>query len=223
MSSPSTPNMIVDSIIGISNDIPFDCDDMPIAGIERNILLVNWSDLDRAKTKFNELKTRITNVKLKPDARAYMFTGYKRLFNGSTSPAIETANGNKHGISIRIFAMNDNSMDQVNQLIKSHSYIAFVEVNQKGENGINAFEVLGYDCGLMIDDSEGRTYNENDGTYLLNLSTDKDLKEPRIFYKWLERDYAHSKRKFNNYLVDVPYPDDPDYGIFDRTFDKTFE
>lgn len=211
---------VSDCIQGLTADSLFDCENRPIGGIEQAILLINWDDIDRVSTRFNEKKTRITRLYLKDHRRAYLFKGYKRILGGSTQANVNKAlNGHRHSVNVRFYAMNDESLDQVNKVVNRGSFVAIVETIDKRNNGENAFEILGYDCGLTVASGK-RDYDANDASYLMEFSTPKNMQEPRALYKWLEQDYANTLVRFNNKLQSNS---EDDFKIFDRTFDYTFE
>ncbi|MFJ1490765.1 hypothetical protein [Capnocytophaga canis] len=205
---------------GISEDVIYDFCTPPSAGIERDILLINWDDIDRNATLFNETKTRIRKFRLKEGKRAYLFRGFKKLFKPSSKPIIDDlGNGFQHSINIRIFKSTEENLHQIYKAVSKGLFVAIVETKDKGDLGRLAYEVLGYDCGMQITSSEGKNYNDHNGAYLLSFLTPKNQKEPRPLYKWLEDDYSVTKHKFDKRLRTDPN----DFQIFDRTFDKTFE
>lgn len=208
-------------IYGLYEDVIFDCSNPPKSGIEQDVLIMNWQDIDRSATLFNDNKTKIIRLRLHKGKRAYLFKGLKNLFQGQTKPLINNlANGHSHSLNIRVFENNENTIAQINNIINKGHFVAIVEILDKGITAKNAFEILGYDSGLEVDaSSQGRNYNTNDGAYLLTLSTPKHLKEPRTPYKWLETDYQTTLRQFNNKLQ----KNSAKNKIFDRTFDNTFE
>lgn len=192
-------------IQGLSDDIPFCCNNKPIKGIENNVLIINKNDIDYATSILNLDQTIITRLALKTGKRGYRVEGIKNIFGGSSKPVIEdtSVNGHTHSINIRLFKTDAASFKQINSMVDGGQFVAIVETKWKGEAGAAAFEVLGYDVGLEISaDSEGRVYAENDGAYLITLATPKGYKEPKVGYKWLETNYQTTKTLFDAKLVE---------------------
>lgn len=206
---------MTDCIIGLTNDVGFDCESKPIGGIEQRVLLLNYLDIDRKQTRWNDTKTIITKLFLKEDKIGYLFTGIKKNFNGHIKIK---GNGFEHGVNLTIYNSDDNSNNQINQIVKGGLYVGIVELKAKGVRQRNAFEVLGYNYGLEAVELH-RNYNENDGIYKLQLVTPAKLIEQKTAYKWLYENYKETLNLFNAKLKG----DDETNKIFDRTFDKTFE
>lgn len=189
----------------IESDILFDCENVSIPGLEPNAQYINREDIDLAGTTFDATnKNLITNLALKTGKKGYKIQAFKKLLNGFTKPIIEdeALNGHQHSINIRVFKNDPESYDLIDRFVNGANGVVVVETKQKGENGKQAFEVLGWHVGLEVSaDSAGKVYNENDGAYLLTLTTPNGFKEPRSIYKWLEVDYAKTKAKFENNIV----------------------
>lgn len=205
----------MECLVGLNDDIGFDCT-KSIAGLENDVLLLNWLDVDRNQTQWNESKTRITNLVLKAGKRGYLAKGRKKFINGFSRIK---KNGFEHGVSIRIAEISDNSLEQINRAVKSGLYIAIVEVLDKGKNGNNAFEILGYDYGLRAVEGQ-RVYNEADATYSLQFSTPQQHTEPRALYKWLEGNYSNTKYRFDIKLAESSENDE--FKIFNNNFNNIF-
>lgn len=192
-------------IQGLTEDLPFDCQHKPLKGIENRILLINKKDIDYAGSLINEDRTIIMRLMLKLGRKGYMAEGVKNIFTGGSKPVIEdgAVNGHTHSVNIRLFKNDAASFKQINSIVDGAQFVAVVETKWKGPNNTSAFEVLGYDVGLEISaDSEGRTYSENDGAYMITLATPNGYKEPRVAYKWLDGSYAETKELFDLKLED---------------------
>lgn len=189
----------------ITENIEFDCDDKPIAGVENQIELINRDDIDLAATTFDVANPNlITNLVLKEGAQSYRCDTIKGLFAPSTVPSIEdeSINGHVHSLGIRIFKNSPAAHAQIDKIVDGANLVAVIEAKQKGANNANAFDVLGWHVGLEASaDSAGRVYREQDGAYLLTIATPNGYKEPKSVYKWLETDYATTKEKFDNSMV----------------------
>ena len=210
----------MECIHGITENFDFDCDFLPVRGIEQRALLFNFEDIDRAKTRLNPEKTIIENLALLPAGntnarRGVWVLGAKHHFDGGQKASKnKTEKGFTHEINLIAYTMNAHNFNQLNRLLYG-TFVAVVETKFKGENQKNAFEILGYDAGLTLKDIT-RRYNQRGAVATFTLATPSEVKELRMPYKWLETDYNGTMEKINNIT-------NSKYKIFDFSFDYTFE
>lgn len=187
----------------LEKDLGFDCNNRPISGTERNILLVNREDIDWAATTITN--NVITTLVLKNSKTGFLISALtEKHFTASSKPVIEEAgiNGHTHSLGFRIYGVDAETCAQIDSLVDGASLVAIVERKAKGEANKSAFDVLGLQVGLEVSsDSAGRDYFANDGVYMLNLTTPSGQKEPKNVLKWLETDYATTKAKFDKKLA----------------------
>lgn len=213
----------MECIHGITQNFNFDCDFLPVRGIEQRVLLFNFEDIDRAKTRFNPEKTVIENLELEfyhegrsgyTPAGFWVFGAKHHFDGGQKASKNKNEKGFTHEINLIAYTMNAHNFNQLNRLLHG-TFVAVVETKFKGATQKNAFEILGYDAGLTLKDIT-RRYNQRGAVATFTLATPSEVKELRMPYKWLEGDYPSTEEKINNIT-------NSKYKIFDFSFDYTFE
>lgn len=193
---------MAECITRLEQDLVFDCNNKPVAGIEKKILLVNREDIDLGGTVIDGNK--ITTLVLKSGKTAFSVDGIAKHLSFTSKPVVdpEGMNGHAHTLSFRVYKNDAEYYKQIDAFVDNANLVAIVERNNKGESGKGAFDILGWHLGLEVSgDSEGLNIHEKEGVYSLNLATPDGMKEPRSLYKWVETDYATTKAKFDNKLA----------------------
>lgn len=188
-------------ITKISQDLGFDCLNPPSQGIEKNALLVNSEDIDRTAST---VTNGVLNVVLKPESEGYLITGVKQInnFNYNVEVADDSLTKVNHQFVGRIYNLTPEAKEQINAFINGANVVMIVENKAKGADNLDAFEVLGYNNGLEI--SEGvKNSTENDGAFVLTLSSNPLALEPKVPYTFLDMDYDTTKAAFDNKLSTI--------------------
>ena len=193
-------------IRGLSEGIGFDCGYIPLKGIYNQVVLINFTDIDRSKiTRSGVL---LHNFQLKEEKRGYIVEGYKQHFTGRER---YTPNRYTHELDLRVYDFSKKYMDLLEELQRG-TFVAVVQTNEHSFNR-SGFEVLGYDAGLKLT-SLTRDYKEN----MIRFTLGSHMKEVRVCYYINDLDWATTKRDF-----DRAFARDNTFRIFDDTFDDTFE
>lgn len=186
----------------IAADILHDCDNVPVAGIEQRLVLINTADLPASGITFDVAtpSTLITAIALTAAKTGYEVQGIKQIMNYTNSLEYteDSENGIIHAINgIRIYDPSAEGRDEVNKFIRGAKVFAVLETKWKGLLNATAFKFFGLKFGLelkeLIDNS-----NENDGTIVMSLGTPSGFKEPFLPHIYLDTDYATSLTAFNN-------------------------
>ena len=189
-------------ITDINKNFLFDCDNLPSAGIERNVLLVNRKDVDLTASP---VSGGVVDVTLKAGATGYMIEGIKQInsFNYEVTVNTDSLNRVTHTFIGRIYDLSAENKQQINAFINGANVIAIVENLSKGANNESAFEVLGWENGLEI--AEGvKNSLENDGAFVLTLASNEQTLESKAPLTFLDTDYDTTKTKFDNKLEETP-------------------
>jgi len=184
----------------ITANFVLDCDFLPIAGLTTNALLINFDDIDRTATTISGVnRVLMTNLQLKAGKTAYLFTGVKQTNSKNYALVPKDANVDKwtHGFNGTVFNPSVENKLQVANLGLGGKYVLVVEQLWKGEDNEDAFEVLGYNTGLKLNEATNNS-NENDNTIVLVLGSEEGFEEPTLPYTLLETDYATTKLAFDN-------------------------
>lgn len=190
----------------ISADIAVDCDNLTIAGIEEDILLIPHGDVDKTSSVIDETNNMlITTLKCKPGTSGYLLEGVKQT-NGYNSEFVpgddQTLDKHRHGIRGRILTPSAANRQQYNKLGKGESYLAIVNKKYKGADSEDAFLVLGWDQGIYLTEGTESSY-ENDAAIVLAMAskdTMLELDSPRVL---LETDYDTTLTAFNNKFAEA--------------------
>lgn len=171
----------------LSAGIAFDCDNLPVSGVEADQLyLINREDI--ASLTFDPANNLlVTAITLKAGGKqAYLYEG----INNSVRPSFENATDGfspfkyTHTCEFRVFSRDAATKLQVNNMIGGDLVAIYV---RKGET----VEIMGERVGLTNNTVVVNEYEE-DGAFLLTLSTDVDQGEyePKPPLSFLDTDFA---------------------------------
>ena len=183
-------------ITKIDKDLLFDCDNLPSAGIEKRVVLINREDIDRTAST---VSGGVVDINLLPGSTGYIIEGIKQInsYNYEVSVNTDSLNRVTHTFIGRVYDLTPENKAQINAFIDGGNVVAVVENLAKGANQESAFEVLGWQNGLEI--SEGvKNSLENDGAFVLTLASNEQTLESRVPLTFLDTDYPTSKTKFDN-------------------------
>lgn len=184
----------------LTADIEKDCDNKPKGGIEVNVVLINMEDIDKATSTLdvtNDLL--ITNIGLKDNTSGYTIEGIKQAQGASfemvkKEESFDMYKHNFNGVILNPSIENKKSLSNIGA---GGRYVAVIEKKWKGTDQADAFEVLGWDSGLVISEM---TWNskEADGVIRFVLSNEDGYEESEMPRNVLETDYATTKIAFDN-------------------------
>lgn len=189
-----------------------ECDDLPQSGTRARLILLNYEDVRRIYTNDDG---KIVEIELAPNTNGYEFTGLRNDVRKSEESQKTTQNKKRfaHRCGFVIY-----EVDQIQKLnikdIARGRFIAIVESKGEDEDSI---ELLGRDCGLAIVGGQIRNAHETNGVFVINLSTPDNGIE---FEKKLPQTIGTSYQNGIDIIEGLLTPSD---GIFDDTFDSTFE
>lgn len=184
----------------IEKDFLFDCDNLPSAGIEKNVLLVNRQDIDLTASS---VTGGVVDVVLKAGTTGFLIEGIKQInsYNYEVTVNTDSLNRVTHTFIGRIYSLTPENKKQINAFINGANVVAIVENLAKGVDQKDAFEVLGWENGLEI--AEGvKNSLENDGAFVLTLASNEQTLESKAPLTFLDVDYPTTKTKFDNKLVE---------------------
>lgn len=183
-------------ITKIDKDLLFDCDNLPSAGIEKRVVLINREDIDKIASTVTD---GVVDINLLAGSTGYIIEGIKQInsYNYEVSVNTDSLNRVTHTFIGRVYDLTPENKAQINAFINGGNVVAVVENLAKGAGNTSAFEVLGWENGLEI--SEGvKNSLENDGAFVLTLASNEQTLESRVPLTFLDTDYATSKTKFDN-------------------------
>lgn len=190
-------------ITKITGDFALDCANLPIAGIDANIVLINYDDINRTATIFsstNELL--VTNLQLKAGKTGYLLSGVKQS-NGKNYSMVAVENlPNRflHGITGKILNPSVANKLQLQKLALGGKYVAVIKQNWKGVDNEDAFEILGYNAGLELKEATNNSTEESN-TIVLSIGNIDGYEEPKVPFNLLKADYDTTDTLFNNFFL----------------------
>jgi len=167
-----------------------DCDNKPMGGIEVDVVIINFDDIDKS-TSTIDASDRITNLSTFSGTTGYALEGVKQV-NGASFELVKNEEGwdkYKHTFAGVILNPSAENKKSLSNMASGGRYVVVVEKKWKGIDEEDAFEVLGFDSGLVI---ATVVYNskEADGVIKFELSSEDGFEEPEMTRNNLETDYA---------------------------------
>lgn len=124
------------------------CGKPSIAGTTARVILISYSDIDKAKSDVTD--NVISSLILKAGATGYEVDSLPNATVGSdTINAGTYLKTHQHNVVVRIFKKSEAAKKFVNGLTNAR-VIAIVENNDTGDNGDTKYEVYGWDSGLEL-------------------------------------------------------------------------
>lgn len=176
-----------------------DCDNKPKGGIEVNAVFINFDDVDKATSTIdgtNDLL--ITNLSTLSGTTGYNIEGIKQI-NGASFELVkkeESFDAYKHTFSGVILAPSVENKKRLDEIASGGRYVVVVEKKWKGTDQEDAFEVLGWDVGLVISEIVWNS-KEADGTIKFSVSSEDGFEETQMSRNNLETNYATTKIAFD--------------------------
>ena len=189
----------MECITALSKDLGYKCGTAIVKGVEKDVLLINRADIDKAGTTISE--NVISTLVLKSSKTAFLMKYAKDThISVTTKPVIsdEDLNGHEHSIVIVVYGKTAEECAEIDKLVAGGDLVAVVENKDQSGEGKHAFDVYGFRNGLTVSEGEGRT---NGGYYKLTMKTPSRQTEPESVLKWLETSYATTKAKFDKKLA----------------------
>lgn len=184
----------------LTADIQKDCDNKPKGGIEVDVVIINFDDIDKATSTLDGTNDLIiTNLSTFSGTSGFSLEGVKQI-NGVAYELIKNEEGFDKfvhtfaGVILAPSAANKKSLAEISS---GGRYLVVVEKKWKGIDQADAFEVLGWDVGMVISTN---VYNskEADGVIKFELASEANFEEPEMTRNNLETNYATTKTAFDN-------------------------
>lgn len=155
-----------------------DCDGPAIAGTSGRIVLMSFTDIDRAKsTVANNV---ISAIVLKPGAKAYEVDSLPNAVVGDSPLTVGTyVSTFQHTLTARIFKKSEAAKKFVNQLPTAR-VVAIVENNERGTKGEVKYEVYGWYSGLTLTELTATTEMTDGVAYQVGLGSSSTAQEKTL-------------------------------------------
>lgn len=204
-----------------------DCDNLPIAGTDARLILINWDDVLYILEGNGEIESSgsvwdssfditfgpvvtvssgfgvITAIILKGGKEAYEFIGFRNDVKKSEETHKTSHNKKRfvHRCGFVIYEVDPLQKLNVRDIARGR-FLAIVETKGKDDNSL---EVLGKDCGLQIEAGQIRNAHETNGVFVINLSTpDNGVEWERKLPQTLGTSYENGLEIIEGLLETVP-------------------
>lgn len=217
-----------------------ECDELPPAGTRSRLILINFDDVVRIYTNDDQkiigitLRSQVSGgIELDAEldaefssaeifgAGGFEFTGFRNDVKKSEEVVKREKSKQRfiHSVGFVVYEVDQLQKTNLREMAKGR-FLAIVESKGETEDSI---EVLGRDCGLQIVEGQIRNAHENGGVFTLNLSTPNNGVEfERKLPQTLGVSYQDGLDIIDDLLNEEPEVPTGE-GIFDETFDLTFE
>jgi len=183
----------------LTADIEKDCDNKPKGGIEVNVVILNFEDVDKATSTLDGVNDLIlTNLSTFSGTAGFFIEGVKQV-NGASFELIkkeESFDMWKHMFAGVLLAPSAANKKRLDEIASGGRYVVVVEKIWKGDSQADAFEVLGFDSGLVISTAVWNT-KESDGVIKFELASEDGFEEPKMTLNNLETNFATTKIAFD--------------------------
>ena len=184
----------------LSTDFTQKCDDSLARGIKRKIVLVNNDDIDKSKLTANPYTAgKLEELTLLTGKTGIFVVGFAQENSYSVSFSANDAgrDGTLHSLIIHVPNATAEERAQINNTIMRGMCItAVVEKKNGGIDGAKAFEVLGFENGMVVTDLTVSS-TENNGDIMITLTSDETAPESGVPLL-LGTSYATTKAAFEN-------------------------
>lgn len=183
----------------LAADIQKDCDNKPVGGIEVNVVLINFDDVDKTASTLDVTNDLIiTNLATASGTSGFFVEGVKQAQGSSYELVIKenSFDAYKHTFAGVVLNPSAENKKSISNIASGGRYVAVVEKIWKGASQEDAFEVLGWDRGLVIS-TLVQNSKEDDGIIKFELASPDGFEEPEITRVNLETDYATTKVAFD--------------------------
>lgn len=172
--------------------IEHDCKNPIVAGLEQEGIIMNRSDIDFAKTVFDESRENvIKKLVLKAGAKAYrVVIPTNQPFSGTTTTleAGTVRNSFTHNVGMAILNNEPDVCDKVIDSLATGRFVCILENKFKNTNkatnpGDSTYQIYGYYQGLQASTLENDKYSEDtEGGWNVVLTETKTPKSALFFY-----------------------------------------
>ena len=186
----------------ITTGFVLNCNVPPVGGIDANIVLINYDDINRGTTTFNATnELLVENFALKTGKTGYLLEGVKQS-NGKNYSLVlgeNLPNRFKHGISGKILNPSVANKSQF-QKIANGKFVAVIKQNWKGVDNKDAFEILGYESGLELLEATNNSTEESN-TIVFSLANADGYEETKMPFNLLKTDFNTTNTLFTNLFI----------------------
>jgi len=175
---------MADCVTNIANNFAKKCGVKPRAGIRKKYY-INYEDIDHAATQLANGNNVITDLVLKTDAKIYEAEGNDKSHRANHSLNVgDFGNGYVHTDEFTPLYNGPEVREELQKISDGNRVVTLIQKVDGGEAGELAFEVLGYESG-MVASADDWNSAENSGTRNYVVATKEGEEEAtgaKLFY-----------------------------------------
>lgn len=165
------------------------CGYKPKSGIKRK-WYGNLDDIDKEATVLASRRTKITTLVLKEGAKIYPAFGNDKTHGLSSAGVVgDYGNGFTHTDVLNIMYRGDKERERVQEIVEGARVFSIVEKVDDGISGELAFEVAGFESGMLFN-AYTNDFIANGGVATLTVATKAGEEEGTDVKLFQDTDYA---------------------------------
>lgn len=171
------------------------CDKAPVGGAKDEMYLIPFADIDKALSTVSPTNGMLlTALVMKSGKKGYKLLGRRYSNEFQSELVVGTFMDQwKHTVTFRVLEDTVEAKAWVNSLLNTR-VVAVPEKYVMNLNSANAFDVLGFDCGLeVISITSNNADGDTKGAFVVTLASNEKSLEPKMPMTYLSTDYATTK------------------------------
>ena len=185
----------------IKSDIKFDCANPPVKGVGSVGYIINrndidWGSIERDATDPSHI---IKTIPLLEGKKAYIIEQpAKNAFSGTKSEGVagDYVNVTKRTVQFTIFENSPIAAANVDGILNGE-FCIILENKSKGIDGQSAFELFGFEGGMMFESTSNDKYAQMGGTTVVLSEAEAPASSQWLF----NADYATTKTQIETMLT----------------------
>lgn len=175
-----------------------DCNKTASAGLEDDVILLNYNDVDKSKSVI--ANNVITSIVMKPEKKGFVFTTFGKAYDegGATFVKGTYRNTWQHNIPLRIFIKNEDAKTFVNEFGAGAKVIAIVKNKEIGASGEVKYEAYGWDNGLELNESTNTIAMSDGVVYSLTIGSADTAQEGSLPKSIFDTDLDETETMINS-------------------------
>jgi hypothetical protein len=175
--------------IGLSGNFRRICGYKPKSGIKRK-WYGNTEDIDKEASVLASRKTKVTTLVLKAGAKIYRAFGNDKTHGLSSAGVVgDYVNGFTHTDVLNILYRGDQERERVQEIVEGARVFSIIEKVDGGENGELAFELAGFESGMLFN-AYANDFIANSGVATLTVASKAGEEEGTDVKLFQVTDYA---------------------------------
>lgn len=181
-----------------------DCNSSATAGLEGDVTLVNFNDVDKSESVV--VNNVITDFIMKEGKQGYSFSTFDKSFDDAGATFVKGTYRNtwQHNLPLRIFVKNEDVKRFVNEFGAGAKVIAIVNNKESGETAEVKYEAYGWDNGIELNESTNTVAMTDGVVYTLTLGSSDTAQEGSLPKSVFKTDLATTETMIGSIVNPTP-------------------